>query len=442
MLKSSKSTGATWQPIKPSDPTLVQAQDGVKEASNIVTEPLRTTVMDLERIPKQHLLQYVTGSSWSVTMYHVLVGKNDPIKIFDPKVENPTQQLEKIHNLELRVTTPLERSQQQDNRTFTVTGAATVVNSIPPNVGDFFVAELGDGRLGVFNITTSARQSNNKIATYDIEYSMLYELTPQMANTIKACTVREYYYVRERSWWGEDTLLTPQEWNEFLKVERLLLDIEQTYVKRFYDHETQTLRFPEDEYRVYDVFHARFVKAIGLKLPGHDVRVYPHPPRQVEDIETFWDAIINQSGTYLEDYNRKCACFSVKTFRVLQLMNTIGWSKFNATLYFTDDNKYATYPYNFPGFEAFIPEAITYRGNQGETLPAFGVPSLTPYILSESFYKGTYTNVLEWALHLFIKQQPISPQPIILLAEMLRTLPKTAQFYYTPLVYVLLRYVR
>lgn len=441
MLKSSKS-GAEWQPIKQPTPELAQAQDGIKEASNIVTEPLRTTVMDLQRVSKQHLLQYVTGSSWSVTFYHFLRGKNDPLKIIDPKVDNSTQQLEKIHNLELRVTTALQRSQQSDNRTFEITGAATVVNSIPPNVTDCFVAEMDGGRLGLFNITSSIRGSDNKIATYEIEYAMLYEVTPDIANILKACTVREYYYVRERAWWGEDTLLQPDEWNEFLRVERLLLDVEQTYVKRFYDHETQTLKFPEDEYRVYDVFLARFVRAIGLTMPGHDIRIYPHPPKQVNDVETFWDAIINQSGTFLEDYNRRCACFSVKTFRVLQMMNTIGWSKFHATLFFTADNKYATYPYNFPGFAGFVPESINYRGNVGETLPAFGVPTLTPYILSEEFYKGSYTNVLEWALHLFIKQQPISPQPIIILAEMLRTLPKTAQFYYTPLVYVLLRYVR
>ncbi|MCU6405955.1 hypothetical protein KW817_23630, partial [Enterobacter quasiroggenkampii] len=74
--------------------------------------------------------------------------------------------------------------------------------------------------------------SNNKVATYNIEYTLLFEVDPETAETIRRCTVREYYYVAERAWTGGDTLLTPKEYRAFLEVVDALEDIEQTYVKR------------------------------------------------------------------------------------------------------------------------------------------------------------------------------------------------------------------
>ena len=52
--------------VEPPRPEITKAKDGVVEKTNITTEPSRTTVVDLERIPKRHLLQYTSGSPWPV----------------------------------------------------------------------------------------------------------------------------------------------------------------------------------------------------------------------------------------------------------------------------------------------------------------------------------------------------------------------------------------
>jgi len=439
---TSKKAGAAWVPIEPPTPELSQAQDGIKVKTNVVTEPLRTTVTDLERVPQQHLLQYASGSSWSVDFYRQLKGRNDPMVIFDPKIVNPTQQFEKINNLELRVKDGLSGSQDSQTRQFTVSGSATVVNSIPPNVNDFFTADLGDNRVGLYNITSSQRGGYNKIATYDIEYTLLFEVTPFMVEIMKACTVREFYFVRDRAWLGEDTMLTAPEYRSFLAIGDSILNIEATYVKRFYDNELQTLRFPEERYRIYDVFLARFIRAIGLHVPGKDIRIYPHPPKLVQDIESFWDAMVYQTATYLRDTNRRIGSFAVQTFRTLQVKNTIGYSKFDYTLFFGDDNKYTVFPGEPMKFSPVGTDTINYRGNPGEDLVAFIQPTMNPYVLSEEFYNGSYKSVLEWGLQQFIHQQAVSSATALRLAELAAKLPRDAQFYYIPLVYVILRYAR
>lgn len=442
MLKSDGKGKNTFVAVEPVVPVLNTPQDGVKESTNIVTEPSRTTVVDFDRIPKQYLLQYADGSEWPTTYYQKLVGKNDPLKVFDPKVDTPNQQYNRINNLGIRVTEPLSRTQDSEKKTFSITGAGTVVNSIPPNVNDVFVSGLGDNRFGIFNVLTSERMANNKIATYQITYALLYETTPAIDRILKECTVREYYYVRERAWMGEDTLLTEAEYNRFLALGERMKDIEGTYVRRFYDQEVQSLRYPNDDTKLYDVFLAMFVKAIGLYIPGKDIHIYPHPPKLIQDVETLFTAIINQQGAYLTDMNRELRTYGVRTFRTLQMPNTIAWSKFTATMFFTLDNKYNQFPADHPKFKPFETMDVVYRGNEGETLPAFLPVTVTPYVLSEHFYNGSYSSGLEYGLCMYLKKLPVSAELVLKLAELVMVLPRDAQFYYVPLVYVLLKYVR
>src|SRR5699024_9334874 len=109
MLKAKRDKPSTFEPVDRPIPELNKPQDGVKETTNIVTQPTRTTVTDLDRIPKQYLMKYLEGSAWTVDFFNFLKGRNDAKKFFDSKVLTPDQQVEKIIGLELRVTTPLDR---------------------------------------------------------------------------------------------------------------------------------------------------------------------------------------------------------------------------------------------------------------------------------------------------------------------------------------------
>jgi len=450
MLKASRES-TTFVPVEPETPTLNTPQDGVKEASNVVTQPLRTTVTDFDRIPKQYLMKYVEGSAWKVDFFNFLKGRNDAKKFFDTQVITPDQQLEKIIGMELRVKSPLDRSQDDKNKTFTLTGSATLANTVAPNEGCFFVVPIGDNRYALFNITRVTRMSNNKVSTYDIEYSMLFEVSPAVAETIRRCTVREYYYVAERAWTGGDTLLTPNEYRSFLKLGDAIKDIETTYVKRFWDSETETLLFPRD-WRVYglkgasyyDVFLCLFVRAIGLRTVGKDIQIYPHPPKNVADVECLFTALLQQQTAFLASYNKPNGAYLVNTFRTMQTRNSIAWSRITNTRYFSDDLRSPKqYPADWVKFTEFPPTVVDeYRGNAGESLPAFLPLTYTPYLLTETFYNGSYSSLLEYGLYLYLNKQPVPSTIALKLAEVCNTLPEDAQFYYIPMVYVLLKYAR
>lgn len=445
MLEAKGKDKVTFKtPKVPLDP-LVKPQDGIKEASNLVTEPSRTTVVDLERVPLTHLLQYVRGSKWNIIAYYRRVaGKNDPLKLFDPKVETAIQSYDKIINMEFRVESPLARSQDTENKTFSLVGSSMLATTVPANKFDVFEVDLGDGRIGLFNVTESERLSDKKISTYNISYSMLYEVTPEIRRVLDTCTVRTYHYVPNRMWYGADPLLTPEEYATFIKVGDHIDAIERTYLKRFYNPDARTIVLPDTTHGYcYDVFLATFVNALGLRLPGRDLYIYLHPPKELSDIVTVWDCIRDQDAIYLEETNMENKPYGSRSFRTAQSGNTVAWSKIVNTRYFS---KYirpmASISGAWPDSVPFEPQMMQ-LDRLVEPLPNFLPVALEgTYVFSESFYQGSYESVLEYLLQEYLNRRAISFDTVISLSEAVRRLPAQEQIYYTPLVYVLLRYVR
>lgn len=432
-------------------PDIHKPIDGVKEKSNIVTNPNRTAVVDLERISKKYLMQYLEGSSWSVDFYNPIQGKYDPIKFFDSKTTSPAQQFTEILKLELRVTSPIERNQDSENKTYSLSGSATVGNSLPINAGALFIADIGSNRKGIFNVTESTRPSDNKISTYKISYTLLFEATPDKMETLRKCIVRSFHYVKERAWYGEDTLLNPSEYQEFIQIGERISEIEDLYVRRFYDKLGQSLAFPGKvdkslpyPQKHYDVFLARFVKAVGLRSPGRDIIVYPHPTRELSECDNLFDLILTQQPIFLKEIKDKVSeSLQVKSFTTMIHTNTIAFSRFTATRYFTDDFiGNAKWQSPWPEFEPFETVELCYRGNVGEMLPAFLPLSYKPYLLSEAFYDGSYASAFEYCLYCYMNKMGIPVTTVNELAKLCIGMPKTAQFYYMPLVYVLLKYAR
>lgn len=428
---------------EPETPALNTVQDGVKEKTNLVTEPLRTTVTDFERTPKTQLMPLIEGSSWTTDeFFRSLKGKNDPKVLFDPKIENPSQQFDKIKHLELRVTTALDRDQNDENKTYSMTGAATIPWSVPVNEGDIFTATLGDGRQGLYTVLTSRRPSNNKVSTYEITYGMLYEVTPAHRAVLDKCTVREYYYVKERAWTGGDVILSPKEYRGYLALNELIDAVENTYVRRFYSSDLQTLLYPDLTFgAAYDAFLAQFVKSIGLRMVGKDIRIYPHYPKNIKDVETFWTCLLQQDPLFLAETNRDNQPFSTRGFRTLQSTNSVGWSKVFVTRYFVEDTGSMKYMGEWPKFKPFTTEDIQLDGSQ-EIYPAFLPITYQPYVLSQAFYDGGYASALEYGLSCYLNRKPLSSELAAKLGELVHKLPRDSQFYYVPLVYVLLKYAR
>ena len=451
MIKAGRDGAQQIPNPRPVLESLEAPRDGVKETSNIVTNPDRTTVVDLERMPATHLLQYANGSPWPVMYFRRLYGKNDPKTVFDPSVRNATQQLDRINDLVIKVGSAILPQQDTQKKSFTRSGAGTITTSIAPNETDFFVAALGGGRFGMFTVTSSERKSDNKVAVYEVEYTMLYDVTPEIWKTIEVCTQRTYHYVAERAWVGIDPMLTPEEFRRFNASANYIRLIEETYVQRFFEPKIRSLAYPgllPNEF-YYDVYLVKFVRALGLRSTAEDLRVYPHTPLNIDAVQTLWKILEQRNPWLLEMVERKPGWYSAKSFRTRHGMNTVAFCHVTATLTFEDtydatqftNGMNSEYPAPVP--ESFEAVPVAYRDTEGETLPAYLPLSQNEfYVLSSAFYAGSYASALEYGLYMFLNEHPVPSNLACRLAELLVKLPKAEQFYYTPLVYLLLKYTR
>ncbi len=429
--------------VKPDPYDIENPQDGMLEVSNIVTNPQRTTVVDLTKMQKRHLLQYSEGSPWPAVYYRGLKGLNDPKQLFDTKNTNPDQQFERINGQIIRVQAALTWSQDAQNKEFTVTGEGTLVNTIIPNEGDIFVSDIGDGRKAIFNVTETTRLAYNKLATYRIAYTLLYELTPEMQATLDECTVRTFFYVADRAWVSEDTLLTKEEYETFIRVGDAIDLIEETYTREYYRDLVRTLTIPKKDWFIYDIFLAEFIRQIGISSnPSQVVGIYPHPPYLHNNINTLYTAIMKQSPQLLKLAKRDISCLNVKSFKTGQNQNTVRYSNLDGTLYFTDELRHAYIPLPYPTIPDVPALFADFKGTNLKDVPLFTTVSLSPYVLSQGFYDGDYVSVLEYGLGLYLRREPLRKDIPLVLADELYKLDPINAFYLTPLVYVLLKYAR
>lgn len=433
---------------------LTQPDDGVKEVSNIVTDPGRTVVSDEYRNPTHHLMQYGTGSPWKVKAYYrQLLGLNDPMVMLDTGVVNPTQQYERIDGLIISVNTALSGSQDTETMGYELTGSGDIANSIVPNKGDVFVVDVGDGYQGVFVVTTTERKAYNKIATYEIQYGMVFRLTPATQTTLDATTVRSFVYDPRRLALHEDPLLTTEDHNRYKSVLEWERSLKENYANDFYDHHTKTLAMPiRDGLHHYDGFVADYARKLGIVHQYSNINVYLHHPYKTDELRTVWWQMACHNAH--SEIHSDLRMWSTQAFRSMTQRNGIGWTPINYTAfpYAENLNKLSALPHKAVGTNAMslpisdgeidpTPSQTLLNGQL--TLPWYiRANGDGKYIFSTAFYEGSYASILEYGIRCYLDKTTLDATTVIDLANRLYMLPKLEQFYYTPMLIALLHYVK
>lgn len=439
------------EPEKVTDVNLIP-KDGIKEVSNIVTEPEKTAIVDNFRVPTSHLLQYGEGSPWPVRAYYRrILGTNDTVELFDVGNLNPTQQYQKIEKLIISVTSPIVPVQNQDSKAFEIRGAGNIANSIIPNKHDVFVAEIGDGDYGVFSLGETERKSHNKVANYEVEYQMLYRLTPEIESLLDGKVTEEFVYDPRRIAIREEPIMTKDTHRRFVSVLEAIRQIQRTYPLDFYDKPSQSLRVPVNDTYTHDAFLTNFARNIGCCDERVSYTIYPHPPYRPDDIRTVWWSLENNIPT--RDITTKFLKYHASSFSGMMRPGSIGWSVFDYT-YFPADQEPLNISRAHPGKAVIMPLSMDkskgFEPEESETTYSEldgNLPYLLPidddyYVFSKAFYEGGAASLLEHLMRCYLEHKPITPQDILAVTERAISLPDLERFYYLPVCLLLLMYSR
>lgn len=237
--------------LDPDDTPRPAPQPAVRE---VASPDYRGITVDTRDEPVENLLTHVEGSSWTTQYFSQVLNIDSQTAGQNQSVSGVFQQYTEITNMELKVSSPLSSSQDPQTKQMQLRGTAVVYPFVIPNTGDMFLADIGGGREGIFQVTSSVRKSTFERPVHEIEYVLVnYEITSKLAD-LRSKVVRKLYYERDFLQHGQNPLLFEEEYEIVKFLRRNYRDLIAKYFRQFYSREFATLLMPGQKPAVYDPY--------------------------------------------------------------------------------------------------------------------------------------------------------------------------------------------
>lgn len=428
----------------------------------------RGVTVDSRFTPLSSILQHVEGSRWTTNYYSQVLGRDSELSAQQLDRSPAYQQYQLIEGLEILVSSPLTSTQNEESKSMEVTGSATMYPGVIPNKGDTFLADIGDGRQGIFIVTTAEKKSHLKEAYYTIEYTLksYAENDSVYLTDLANKTIKTYKFVREFTTFGQSPKVLSEDYNKLLDFNKLYKSLLAVYMAEFFSFEEQTLLVPDQLQVTYDPFLTQSLvdwvateehPYIGkIKLPnvkGDRVMIQP----------TIWDCIRQMDDDLLPVITQRVGLADKTQWRNWPAYSGVYFTKIDKVVYprieRTDvdadhDNQCLDPAANdlnagqnrFSGMSRLF-STTTLDGFELPTPGTDALPDILPvthddyYVFTEGFYRRQpvpATN-LERLVLAAIKGEAINREDLLRIAKKAMTWPNLERFYYVPVVLAVLK---
>lgn len=413
--------------------------------------------VDSRYVPSSSLLTHVDGSSWTVEYYSQVLDSDNAVQGQGLTTSALYQQYRHIRGFELKVTTALESSQDSESNAMSVTGAANIYPFVIPNVGDVFLADVGDGREGVFQITASTRKTIFKDTCYEVSYELVGYSTEERRADLKAKTVDVLVFVRDFLTSGQNPLIQKDEFAILTELQDRYLSMAARYFRAFISHEFKTLLLPAQAAPVYDAFLMKFVKAVFTTRDAEEVRQLRQlnvdddaslRAMQILEVLTLKDPLLFKHAA------KRMGLMHVRTFTRNPVLEGIRYSGVQYVVY-PKDAELSIDEMLYPRTKALSAEVLR---NAVSPVATVDVPDLSAlpqptiplihailsdeyYIFSAAFYNKADTgqSQIELLLHDYLDGKALNTTVLLALCQAQHTWGALERFYYTPIVLLLIK---
>lgn len=443
---------------KPTVPPLV-----IPNPPQIVSPEIKNNLVDTKKIPVSNLVTNIEGSKWVVDVYTQVINRDDALAGHDTGQIGIYQQYKLIKNFELKVSSPLSTSQDPESKSMSATGSAHCHSLIILNHGDVFLADVGDGRLGVFQITLTEKKSIFTDSVYYIEYALIdfLDSQPSLKTDLDRKVVATLNYVKDYLNYGQNPLITDNEFQALNKLEEVQRTLIESYYRWFFDLDRKTLLVPGQDVGVYDHYLVKFVLAILENSDSMNVRktkIYNVQDDPYLSEPTIFDAILNRSPDLLNIVVNKTCMVSTRLFTMDPMLEGIRYSRVPYVVYPKNMEKIfggltsrlepkvsaelslQNVPSRVTGLENLIQDNIVDNTNNQPKI--YPVLKDDYYVLSESFYKsGQSQSKLENLVTKFIKQNTVNAVEVLDVSKDFMNWGGLERFYYIPLIIAMTKYL-
>jgi hypothetical protein len=440
---------------------------------NIKPREYRGITNDTKYSPLRALKTHISGFPWEVEYFSQYLNADNAVAAQNINREAVYQQYARIKRMEIMVQSGISASQDSQSREMSARGSAVTYPGIIPNEGDMFVADLWGGRRAVYTITNIEQLSIMTDTCYSFDYQIVdYDSQIRYADLVSKIS-KDYVFVRDFIYTNQRPYLVETEY-EFLQIgEQFLMDSQARFLKDFVNQQFKTFLVPDQNYFVYDLYHAEAVLKLidGTQNPDKAlVRLQNCDTGYPYTIETMWDGLLSLNGANRDTWATRLGIIETSSFNHQPLYASIRWSGIDAVYHALGNSEFAgTLPADFylldfgsgeqlrpgtirPLYQKLPVNQVILRpvlgGLDTEDIepplpsPVLSYPVSTDdcYVFTEAFYDNTTNqSVLEIQTNRALAGVTLSRASLLELIKASYRWTMLDRFYYLPVLWVLVR---
>lgn len=423
-----------------------------------------SVVEDNKQTSYKNLLSHIAGSSWITTYYSQQLSKDDEPTPQDLSLDPTYQQYVKIEDLEFKVSSSLSQSQNQETNEFEVSGESTLYPPVIPNKGDMFYADIGDGKKGLFAIVEAERLTIRKETCYNVSYTLIDYLSDDRYEDLELKTIKRTHFVKKLLQHDTDPIVVDDQYNKYLVLSEMRSGILSEYMSKFYDKGNRTLVLPGQKEKTYDPFIVKFIKSFTETNDNpylKELKRYTVELPGVKEPLTIWDAILRHFENILPLTNQKLALVRSGVFKTVPQFDGVYFTQMTDVVYPVDgaleDVSFDLFQVHEDVRDMYESGVLNNTNNLSDDYQESteGLVKIKPvasddfYVFSRAFYLGEVEQMsqlekivwdtLDWKT--FDGHKPIDQKKLYELAKSIHNWTLLDQFYYTPIILVLIKMV-
>lgn len=408
---------------------------------------LTSNIKDTTSIPIRSLYTAIQGYPLTLIAYY-----NQSIyKDQDPDGNNIGlhKQYKKINNLDVKLEGQFDRSYDATTGYNSVTGSMTLfAPGLIPIDGDIFLSDMGDGRIGQFQINRPEPLSIFANMAYRADFTWMSIASKGHIDTLNKSVIHESYYVAEFIAAGKNPLLTSKEFNDRRFAKDQGTAFTTGYLSEFYSRVYSTLIVPKQPLASYDPFVVSFLKRLipttSARSKIRDIAEYNVDHHRYANHLDIYSVILDQRTEEVPHCFTKAAHVSADSWSSNREHLSIAFTTIPYVVHPTQ----AAYNVDFDYEEIrslLDSDQITYQSTSltYQDIPLLPVLGSGDYVLSQSFYDMDELNDvglshLELQLKNYMLNRKVSGDVIRVLLENYPNWSAPERFYYGPLIITLL----
>lgn len=377
---------------------------------------------------EQKVYGYLEGTPWTVIYYGRFLGNAD-VSMNSNDTNDPTlKQYCKINNFELRVTSSLSHTTNQETGTSQVVGESNVYGVITPVVGDIFLGSASNNSNEIFEVVSVDRATYFQESVNKIRYHQIGYLTPENLTEINTFVVSEIYFDIGRYTAGQQSLYSKSEYLQFKGIKDYAKSIVDKYVNEFYYSTTNTFVYRGTDDKIYYDQHLLTYWHTLINSDDCVSGIYPKNfdvknTSLIKPYVTIFDLLIGQNLNLLED-----------CIKCTQFMSTVVYN-----ILFTRYSIYTSY------IDAVITPYIAINNVADiSSIPQDTSVQLIAgtYIFTTGFYNGLPQTTFEVLVMKYLRREAIKLSDVIIEINLLKVKTSLERFYQTPIILALVRVSR